>query len=179
MEVNTELSLDKLIAFLEFVADKGLMKTKTVSSYKLACNIVLKILDEKEANDLSKIDIEAVFLRHRNLAAGKISPATLKTYEMRTRAAINAFIEYKKDPSSWKPGIKTRTTKAKPIQVSEKAKIKEQNGKPEEIVDEEEKLKYPSIHIDLQIHISPEAKPEQIDKIFASMREHLYPKHNN
>jgi len=32
----------------------------------------------------------------------------------------------------------------------------------------------PSLHIDLQVHISPEASAEQIDKIFASMAKHLY-----
>lgn len=32
----------------------------------------------------------------------------------------------------------------------------------------------PSLHIDLQVHISPEATPEQIDKIFESMAKHLY-----
>lgn len=32
----------------------------------------------------------------------------------------------------------------------------------------------PSLHIDLQIHISPESSPEQIDQIFASMSKHLY-----
>lgn len=30
-----------------------------------------------------------------------------------------------------------------------------------------------SLHIDLQIHISPEASPEQIDKLFESMAKHL------
>jgi len=34
----------------------------------------------------------------------------------------------------------------------------------------------PSLHIDLQIHISPESSPEQIDQIFASMSKHLYNK---
>lgn len=34
----------------------------------------------------------------------------------------------------------------------------------------------PSLHIDLQVHISPEATAEQIDKIFASMAKHLYRK---
>lgn len=34
----------------------------------------------------------------------------------------------------------------------------------------------PSLHIDLQVHISPEATVEQIDKIFASMAKHLYRK---
>jgi hypothetical protein len=31
----------------------------------------------------------------------------------------------------------------------------------------------PSIHIDIQLHISPDAKPDQIDQIFASMAKHL------
>jgi hypothetical protein len=32
----------------------------------------------------------------------------------------------------------------------------------------------PSVHIDVQIHISPEASPDQIDQIFKSMARHLY-----
>lgn len=32
----------------------------------------------------------------------------------------------------------------------------------------------PSLHIDLQIHISPESSADQIDQIFASMAKHLY-----
>lgn len=33
--------------------------------------------------------------------------------------------------------------------------------------------KLPSIHIDVQVHISPETSAEQIDRIFASMAKHL------
>jgi hypothetical protein len=33
---------------------------------------------------------------------------------------------------------------------------------------------YPPVHIDLQIHSSPDASPDQIDTIFASMARHLY-----
>jgi hypothetical protein len=36
----------------------------------------------------------------------------------------------------------------------------------------------PNVHIDLQIHISPEASPEQIEKIFESMAKHLLGKIN-
>ncbi len=32
----------------------------------------------------------------------------------------------------------------------------------------------PTLHIDVQIHISPEASTDQIDQIFASMSKHLY-----
>ena len=34
----------------------------------------------------------------------------------------------------------------------------------------------PSIHIDLEIHISPESSPEQIEKVFESISKHLYGK---
>lgn len=33
---------------------------------------------------------------------------------------------------------------------------------------------HPSVHIDIQVHISPESSPDQIDKIFESMAKHLY-----
>jgi hypothetical protein len=36
------------------------------------------------------------------------------------------------------------------------------------------KHRSPSMHIDMQIHISPQASLEQIDAIFASMSKHLY-----
>lgn len=32
----------------------------------------------------------------------------------------------------------------------------------------------PSVHIDIQVHISPEASLEQIDKVFESMARHIY-----
>lgn len=32
----------------------------------------------------------------------------------------------------------------------------------------------PDLHIDIQVHISPEASPEQIEKVFESMARHLY-----
>lgn len=32
----------------------------------------------------------------------------------------------------------------------------------------------PSLHIDIQVHISPDASADQIDKIFESMAKHLY-----
>jgi hypothetical protein len=37
----------------------------------------------------------------------------------------------------------------------------------------------PSLHIDLQIHISSDASFEQIDKIFESIAKHLYQHSNN
>lgn len=169
-ERNIQLTRDNLISFLNFVAEKGLMKSQTALGYKKACNIILGILDETEAADLSKINLERVILRHRNLAAGRILPATLKAYETRTRAAIRGFIEYTKDPSSWKPAVQQRPSRtAKAATSVTKPKV----GKSEEFAKQEGAPRQPSVHIDLQIHISPEATPEQIDQIFASIGRHL------
>jgi hypothetical protein len=37
----------------------------------------------------------------------------------------------------------------------------------------------PDVHIDIQIHISPESTAPQIDKIFESMAKHLYGRKGN
>lgn len=36
------------------------------------------------------------------------------------------------------------------------------------------KHKYPNVHVNIQIHITPEVSPEQIDQIFSSMAKHFY-----
>ncbi len=166
---DDRFSRDALNSFLDFAGSKGLMKKATAGAYKTACGVILNILDNDEAADLSKVDLERIILRHRNLAAGKIPPKTLKTYEIRVRAALSNFIEYNKDPSSWKPAVKQRAPRASgvkktkslvPINLKEPEKL----GIPGQ----------PSVHIDFQIHISPETTENQIDQIFASMRRHLY-----
>ena len=171
---NSQLSRNDLIDFLTFAADKGLMKKATAGAYKNACSVILNILDETEAADVSKIDLEGVIYRHRNLAAGKIPPKTLRTYEIRVRAAVSNFIEYTKDPSSWKPAVKQRARKVTKVTPPKKPKTATSAGESVEFAKHEGISRQPSVHIDFQIHISPEASPEQIDQIFASMRRHLY-----
>ena len=168
-------SRDNLIAFLDFAGQKGLLKKATAGAYKKASNTILRILEETEAGDLSKVDLDNVIARHKNIAASKIAPPTLKAYETRTRAAVSGFLEYVKDPSSWKPKTQPRTVKtAAPGQPSRKAGVGTATGKAEKVREGEDTYTRPSVHIDLQIHISPEASPEQVDQVFASMRRHLY-----
>lgn len=71
-----------------------------------------------------------------------------------------------------------RGTTSKPARPKPPTKQKAKSGVFEESVTKEDKPSVisggvPSIHIDIQIHISPDAKPDQIDQIFASMAKHL------
>jgi hypothetical protein len=72
-------------------------------------------------------------------------------------------------PSSTPSGGTTqkvpRAATTKPNQSTSGAKDKATNDGGREM---------PTVHVDLQIHISPDATTEQIDAIFASMSKHLY-----
>ena len=120
VQPDTRCGRDDLNNFLDFAGEKGLLKKATAASRKVAANVILGILDENEASDLSSVDLDAIISRHRNLAGGKIIPRTLSTYESRTKIAVNDFLEYLKNPSSWQ-GSRTRTrspAKASPIEKS-------------------------------------------------------------
>jgi len=171
-ERNIQLTRDSLFDFLDFVGEKGLLKKTTAKARKDASKTVLKILDDNEAADLSKVDLENVILRHRNLAAGKIMPKTLAAYESRTRIAVRDFLEYITSPSTWEAG-QQRTRRPSKLALPKKPKTATSASESTGFEEHEEIPRRPSVHIDLQIHISPEATPEQIDQIFASIGRHL------
>jgi len=52
-----------------------------------------------------------------------------------------------------------------PLEESSPSQAKPTHGKP--------LGKFPAVHIDVQVHISPETSAEQIDRIFESMARHL------
>ena len=166
-EKNIQCSRDNLFDFLDFAGGKGLLKKTTASARKDASKIILGILDDNEAADLSKVDLENVIHRHRNIAASRIMPSTLAAYESRTRTAVRDFLEYVKTPSAWKPSTQQRASRAGAVAPSTK-----KTTKPEDLV-RPGTTGQPSVHIDLQIHISPEAGSEQIDQIFESISRHL------
>ena len=76
-----------------------------------------------------------------------------------------------KKPSAIKP--QTRINKPVISPKTTEAKMQQ----PSEVTASQSKVltnyQLPSLHIDIQVHISPEAKPEQIDKVFESMSKHL------
>lgn len=74
--------------------------------------------------------------------------------------------------SSKPKSVPTPKTKEKKELRTAKTMVK--NNKTDEITINSDFS--PSIHIDLQIHISPETSAEQIDKIFASMSKHIFKK---
>ncbi len=90
-----------------------------------------------------------------------------------TKATEDTNSSNKKDNGA-KPPKKLTIKANKPVAE----KIVQELDTPEKPKNGDENQVKPSIHIDIQIHISPESSPEQIDQIFISMAKHLYPNRN-
>lgn len=81
-------------------------------------------------------------------------------YELLTVATVSEKLETRPTPARPRPPAKREPSKKAPAPAKEE--------KPAVFSD-----LVPSIHIDVQIHISPDARADQIDQIFASMAKHL------
>lgn len=104
-------SREALIEFLDYLARKGLMNKATASARKAAANTVLGILDEQEAEDVTVIDVDQLFIRYANLAGSKYKPESLGVYRGRLKAAIEDFKNYQSNPMSFRPSVQSNGRK--------------------------------------------------------------------
>jgi hypothetical protein len=96
-------SMDGLISFLDWTADKGMMAKNTVNGRKAAVGGVLGVLDPEEKGDITVIDLDSVMSRFINLQGKKYNPSSLNVYKSRTNAAIKDFKLYLDNPLAFKP----------------------------------------------------------------------------
>ncbi len=101
-------SADDLLEFLEHATDRGLMPAATAQALAVASRNVLGILTDAERGDLSRLDIDAVIKRFVNKRAKDFNPASLKEYGRRVRRAVEVFLKWRADPSTFT--IKTRAS---------------------------------------------------------------------
>lgn len=174
-------SMDELLKFLDYTGEKRLVKRATATARRTACNRVLDVLDSSERADLRAVDLENVFSRFSNLHAQEFSPSSLKTYFERTRKAVEDFIAYRKDPANWKPNVAQRVRDNRSRAAGSRMKERTAGAssppmEPSRQDDDGSTNRVPSLHVDLQIHIPPEATVDQIEQIFKSMAKYLTPR---
>ena len=142
-----------LLEFMDYLANKGLMNRTTAASRKAAANKLLGILEEFEAGDVSKLDIDAVMTRFHHLHGANYTPETLSVYKSRTKSAIEDFVRYQTDPLNFKPGLQ-------PVQrKSEKAKV----ARPSEVLGD----------ADTRPKVTAEAPPAEVNILPVPIRPNL------
>ena len=141
--------------------------------YKTACDAIINNVYPTELLDLfpnKEVDRNQAlnwFMGHGvgQKAAGKMLAlfSLLKSGEIKDKKATATT------PKTDKPK-QSKTKVAQTVQATDEVINHNQSINS----NSEKYFKRPNLHIDLQIHISPDSTPEQIECIFASMAKHLY-----
>src|SRR3989442_4359286 len=85
----------------DWVAEKGLMPAATARAIRAAVSQILKIDDNWENVDVTRIDVDNLIARFRNLS--NLAPGSLATYESRFRSGLDSYMSYLNNPASYQP----------------------------------------------------------------------------
>lgn len=107
-KMANERSRQKLLEFLDYLADKGLMAKATIAARKAAAGKVLGILSDEESHDVTKLNLDDVMTRFHNLEGKSYTPASLASYLSRVKSAVDDFSTYLENPLGFKPSVQTR-----------------------------------------------------------------------
>ena len=142
-------------------------------SYEDACNEMLKSVYPKELlellpeKEIDKSVAESWFMREGvgKAAAQKMTRlfALLKEADLSKRTTKSSSTKSPKGKDRHNNIVNSE--KKQEMSKAENISVPQADSRPQ---------KEPSMHIDLQIHISPNSTPEQIEAIFSSMAKHLY-----
>ena len=110
----SDKSLNALVEFLDWTADKGLMAKNTVAGRKAAVGAVLGVLAPEETSDVTTVDLDSAMARFVNLQGKKYNTSSLNVYKSRTNAAINDFRDWLADPLAYKPHLNKSDKKIAP-----------------------------------------------------------------
>lgn len=142
--------------------------------YPAACKTILKAIYPQQLLELfpdESVDqsrVRAWFMDTASLGqsgAGKVTNTFILIKDAKVKQYVTASNkkEVVKKPAKKTPSVHTASTGFANVPGTQAMKQDTQFALPS-----------PTMHIDVQVHISPDASPDQIDKIFESMAKHLY-----
>jgi hypothetical protein len=102
-----------LLAFMDFMIDKGYGSSGAISPWKSAAKQVFSTVEGEdfEGLDVRTFDIDEYMERFQNRSIGKYSAESLRAYRQRFRKAVEAYRSYLADPN-WRPALR-RTPRPK------------------------------------------------------------------
>jgi hypothetical protein len=94
-KINSK-TVEGLMEFCEYLADKGLATRRTMENWRTATRTVFTAVEGEDFGtvDLSDLDLDGFLARFGTLTRGKYKPESLAAYESRVRNAVDAYLEY-------------------------------------------------------------------------------------
>lgn len=146
--------------------------------YSEVCKTILEATYPQELRDLfhsANVEVKSVerwFARN-----AKVGQSAARAYTATYLMLLEADLSKAKEQGATKPKTDPSASKTHKVvtkSVAPTKSIKEVVApKAQDQGDKGQPGFSPKLHIDIQIHISPDSSPEQIDKIFESMAKHL------
>lgn len=99
-----------MVEWLDTMGKKGILVPNTADSIKRAATTVMREVFEEDwsGQEVSSLDVEAVFQRFQNKTIGKYTAGSLSSYKSRFNTAVEMYLGYLASPHTWKPPIKAR-----------------------------------------------------------------------
>jgi hypothetical protein len=99
------------LKFFDMLADKGVMKTPTARSRKIAVVKVLSVLSPDEKKDLRTIDRQDAITRFVNKFGQDFHPDSLATYAYRFNVGLDDFLAWAENPMGFRPTTAQRSAR--------------------------------------------------------------------
>jgi hypothetical protein len=170
--------LEGLIGFLGFAKKSGYVVAATGDNRIRIAKEVLTTVPNIDTTDVTKLDIDDVFSRYATLMASRLPAATLQSNKSHFKSSIREFSTYLTDPVHYKPKSGKAKKEITPKPQAQKPSTAQKPPKFEPPL-KQDVFSTPSLHIDIQVHISPQSSDTQIDKVFESMTKHLKDLYNS
>jgi hypothetical protein len=155
------------------------------SKYPDVCKALLEKIYPQEVRDLyASIDSDPNALKSWFMNYCRCGESAAKMYTTFYRLllrsdpshSIDTQVRKSKKSNSVPKQLKVAAAqedKAPVFQADEDKKAKDESGSEHKKIHKSTENSLPQLHINIQLHISPESTPDQIDKIFESMARHL------
>lgn len=151
--------------------------------YQDVCNTIRSKMYDQELIDLFPSTVEdrdpiEQWFSAKTLSGAVAARRMATFYELLTKAdPSEGDVIIQKKPSTPKPKI---TVKERPTKSAVTQQPKQSSpGLTPPTLPMETRQPFPSLHIDIQVHISPQSSDTQIDKVFESMAKHLKDLYNS
>jgi hypothetical protein len=96
-------TVEGLLRFLEYSAEKGLLNPRTAGARKSACTKILEIDGSAwRTRNIDDIDIDDQVARFQRKIGGKLSPGSMTTYQQRFRDALADYAAFLVNPSGYR-----------------------------------------------------------------------------
>jgi len=161
--IKTNNDIKEIVEWAKKMKERGMYVASTTAKRIKSLQNICSILGKDEAKDPVSLLKALDDITDRWARKTIQTPISLRTTKSHAKGLLSDYIDYKKDTSGFKPHSRRKKPK---VTAAEKKETKVEHKETTE-------LKYPSLNINIQIHISAETSEKQIDKIFESMARYI------